>query len=643
MRSLLAGSLLLAVAALREPWDDLHWLGGGFRCAPCATQAWLRRLNATQHAMLRGELPPRFVVVRPHGRAGLGNRLRAARAGLTLAALTRRSLVLDYPADDRAELAFLRPGLVEWAGLGRLLARTPGRRRHLANNARSMDVPHHLDAPAVALVISGWNHDPSTRWRENPKLRDAVRAADLGTGADVASCGLRALFAPSPQLKTALVDARRRAFVEPVFRIAAAIHLRTNVEFEAEYLQRHKRARHCLDTTCWANVADVMIGCARGLGAAGALLVAADDTRVVEAAQRTARGFSHVGAPPATHRHHSGITRPTTQLAMERAKGVAFGHGSSLGPLVDLLLLASSRIFVGTAGSSFSEQALAWGGLDRPAHLFVTPFAKSFIGHSVGGEGAASALPPSAEAAYALCRGDGAVVGSTPSPLEAASTPSSLASTPLPHATPSSLISRNKKVTASVRGNLGEASVVTNGKRDDWLNDRWQAAKNMQGAPIPGPHWLLVDLAQTCVVERISIEFETAYARDYTLKGRTRDGGWVTLAVGFSAVESRPAKQHVLHRLASQAQAPVDQVRLEIAQPGTRWGTSVWALDVFGTCAAPPPIAALPPIPPPAEDEFAPQKALMADFLAGRVTVVEGEEPARAPRRRRRRRRAPNL
>ena len=146
------------------------------------------------------------------------------------------------------------------------------------------------------------------------------------------------------------------------------------------------------------------------------------------------------------------------------------------------------------------------------------------------------------------------------------------------------LISRNKKVTASVRGNLGEASVITNGKRDDWLKDRWQAAENMQGAPTPGPHWLLVELEQKCVVERIDVEFESAYARDYALKGRTRDGGWVTLAVGVSAVESRPAKQRVLHRLASQAMAPIDQVRLDIARPGTQWGTSVWELDVFGTC-----------------------------------------------------------
>ena len=148
------------------------------------------------------------------------------------------------------------------------------------------------------------------------------------------------------------------------------------------------------------------------------------------------------------------------------------------------------------------------------------------------------------------------------------------------------LISRNKPVTASVRGNLGPASVVTTGLKNDWLKDRWQAAKNMQGAPIPGTHWLLVDLEATCVVERIDVEFESAFARDYTLRGRSKSGAWVSLAVGASAVESRPAKQRVLHRLASNSMAPVDQVRLDIARPGTRWGTSVWELDIFGTCSA---------------------------------------------------------
>jgi hypothetical protein len=362
-----------------------------------------------------GEIPMRFVVVKPHGRAGLGNRLRSVRAGLTLAALTKRSLLLDY-GENQAELAFLRPGLIKWDRLD-LLERAPGQRRPLANNARGMNLRNVLGDQSVALVVSGWNHDPSQRWRENPKLRDVVDEAGLGRDADVASCGLRALFSPAPQLKVALADARRRAFDRPVFSIASAIHLRTNVEFETEYLQRHKRARHCTDVACWARVADILVGCARGLGETSSILVAADDTTVVEAAARHAKmHFASVGAPPQDHRHHSGLTRPAKQLETERDKGVDFGHGGALGPLVDLLLLASAHTFVGTAGSSFSEQALAWGGLDRPAKLFVTPFAKSFIGNHVGGSGdVASELPETAEAAYALCGGRGDGVASTAS------------------------------------------------------------------------------------------------------------------------------------------------------------------------------------------------------------------------------------
>ena len=70
MRSLLAAVTLLAANARREQWDDLRWLGGGLRGTSCATQPWLRKLNATQHAMHDGAVAPRFVVVKPHGRAG---------------------------------------------------------------------------------------------------------------------------------------------------------------------------------------------------------------------------------------------------------------------------------------------------------------------------------------------------------------------------------------------------------------------------------------------------------------------------------------------------------------------------------------------------------------------------------------------
>eukprot|EP01043_Picozoa_sp_COSAG02_P090252 COSAG02_NODE_27131_length_616_cov_1.139265_1_plen_60_part_00 len=31
--------------------------------------------------------------------------------------------------------------------------------------------------------------------------------------------------------------------------------------------------------------------------------------------------------------------------------------------------------------------------------------------------------------------------------------------------------------------------VITHSQSVDWLKDRWQAAKDMNGTPIPGKHW----------------------------------------------------------------------------------------------------------------------------------------------------------
>ena len=104
--------------------------------------------------------------------------------------------------------------------------------------------------------------------------------------------------------------------------------------------------------------------------------------------------------------------------------------------------------------------------------------------------------------------------------------------------------------------------------------------KHAGRAPIPGAHWLLVDLEATCVVERIDVEFESAFARDYTLKGRSKSGAWVSLAVGASAVESRPSKQRILHRLASNSMVPVDH-QIGHRAAGGRGGDSVYEL-VFG-------------------------------------------------------------
>lgn len=74
------------------------------------------------------------------------------------------------------------------------------------------------------------------------------------------------------------------------------------------------------------------------------------------------------------------------------------------------------------------------------------------------------------------------------------------------------MVSANRPVTASAAGNLGPPSVVTSEATSDGLTDRWQAASDMHGTPLPGQHWLEVDLGRTCVAERFVVDWETAFA-----------------------------------------------------------------------------------------------------------------------------------
>ena len=140
------------------------------------------------------------------------------------------------------------------------------------------------------------------------------------------------------------------------------------------------------------------------------------------------------------------------------------------------------------------------------------------------------------------------------------------------------LISGGKPAISDVRGNLADPSVVTNGKQGDWLKDRWQAAKNMQGLAIPGPHFLEVDLEATCVIDRVVVDYEKAYAKDYAVMGLAPSGGWAKLAAGRDAAEARPADQHIVHTLAVPSSAAFTKIKLDVVRPAARWGVSVWEL-----------------------------------------------------------------
>jgi len=171
------------------------------------------------------------------------------------------------------------------------------------------------------------------------------------------------------------------------------------------------------------------------------------------------------------------------------------------------------------------------------------------------------------------------------------------------------VLSTGRPATSDVRGNLGEANVITSEKMDDWLADRWQAASNMGGKPIPGMHWVEVDLQRLCKVSSILIDWEEAFSQHWTLQGKRSDGkcaalssggdeGWVAIARSSEAFKPpfapKYTPKHILQAVKirdghtgngdkDDCSAPhYDKVRLVISKPSTRFGSSIWRLQIHG-------------------------------------------------------------
>ncbi|KAJ1461763.1 hypothetical protein M885DRAFT_611373 [Pelagophyceae sp. CCMP2097] len=151
------------------------------------------------------------------------------------------------------------------------------------------------------------------------------------------------------------------------------------------------------------------------------------------------------------------------------------------------------------------------------------------------------------------------------------------------------LISTGARAVASARGNLSPASVVALPNVGDWLKDRWQAASDMKGTPIPGEHWIQywIEIGKRCTVEKAVLDWETARADDYEVQ-MDIDGIWVSLRLmRYSRDES--VKQHVVDVLIRPATTPepeqTSQVfRLLIRKPATKWGASLWRFELWADC-----------------------------------------------------------
>lgn len=170
------------------------------------------------------------------------------------------------------------------------------------------------------------------------------------------------------------------------------------------------------------------------------------------------------------------------------------------------------------------------------------------------------------------------------------------------------VLSLGRPATADVLGNLAPPDVVTNEDVADWLKDRWQAAKDLTGAPIPGEHWLEIDLQRVCTITKVLIDWEKAYSDSYTVVGRAyikkpNDLGamalqevWVVLATSKQARLLAMDKMHVIHEVMVNNEVTVYQhperrmsippirfVRLIIHKPAhQQWGSSVWRFVVHG-------------------------------------------------------------
>lgn len=146
-------------------------------------------------------------------------------------------------------------------------------------------------------------------------------------------------------------------------------------------------------------------------------------------------------------------------------------------------------------------------------------------------------------------------------------------------------------VTASVRGNLGPPGVVTSPAVADWLQDRWQAARDMSGTPIAGPHWLQLDLPGIALsLTRVLIDYEVALSRDYSVEIFCPDENkWLaahdTRRSDPQLTSRHKKKLHIIHDISIKSDTickGFTKIKLNIRSPASRFGTSIWRFEAYG-------------------------------------------------------------
>jgi len=114
---------------------------------------------------------------------------------------------------------------------------------------------------------------------------------------------------------------------------------------------------------------------------------------------------------------------------------------------------------------------------------------------------------------------------------------------------------------------------------------RWASALGVD------PQWIMVDLGSQATITRVTLRWEAAYARAYTIQVSANGTAWTTVAAVTNG--DGGTDQHTLS-------ATGRHIRVHGTQRGTQWGYSLWEFDVYGTAGptapptTPPPSAGTP-------------------------------------------------
>jgi hypothetical protein len=150
-----------------------------------------------------------------------------------------------------------------------------------------------------------------------------------------------------------------------------------------------------------------------------------------------------------------------------------------------------------------------------------------------------------------------------------------------------SLLSRNRPATAS---STESAAFPAANAVDGNTGTRWSSA-------FSDPQWLQVDLGATATISSVVLDWEAAYARNFTIRASANGSSWTTLNTTTNGTGGRQT-------LAVNGSGRY--VRIDTTVRATQWGVSLKEFEVYGSGGSTPP--ATPTIPPGA--------VRVAEFLA---------------------------